>query len=344
MSKLLNRPYPKENETLDGYICRLAAHNYMTKSDLLAGLKLPYKAKSFKISDRNSIVSVLSAATGLSFVDKLFDKRRHHNKYKHLFEYQSQKFCKECMISSNYVRSFWDFENYAVCHYHGLPLIVSCICCSNALSTECVVNRSCRYCGELILPSDSAKCEIDPVSARIGKAISQPLNDIENALSLISHELNDIEPYFRLLLGGKFKPANELRKKSAGEFARLQGKAHSLKLDDSSSIELLAQHLSGVASSKGLPSALSKFKDVIDNSEDYKFSTVIKQVLVSGQATLSNKYVMTALVAKLWKVDEGKLIEVLNSIDPQILKGGKRIYLADFSNFSSEIFLRIRGN
>ena len=93
MEKLLIRPYPIDDESLEGYISRLAIRNYLNEIDLFNYLDERFwqKRKSFNLTDRRELVKALIQKTGYEKVSELLDPRAWAD-YKHLFSFQSLKY------------------------------------------------------------------------------------------------------------------------------------------------------------------------------------------------------------------------------------------------------------
>lgn len=159
--RLLMTPHPKPDESLVGYVVRLAEANYyesMTWVTDLAGLRSSYRAGHW--------MSLNRAATDLSRLEMLtgnnrgsFDPLRYGlGRYERtvsigvaelpasVVKFRRPKVCPACLREANYCRKVWDLLPYTACHAHGGVLLDICPGCGVRVSWGRSMVSRCR-CG-----------------------------------------------------------------------------------------------------------------------------------------------------------------------------------------------------
>ena len=304
----------------------------MTISDLEGGLELAFNLKSSKEQDRSVIIDNLQRLTGFNDLQELFDCRSVPSKFRKLFDYQVQKFCTTCLIDSYHIRANWDYKNYVACHIHNTPLELLCDNCQSLLSTESLMNRVCAKCAGAISLKKGLPISTEPVSGLIANAMNDVEKNVTEKLIMIESKLHLIEPYFRLQFNGSIKAVRDIRKSNIQDFISIQSKAYQLQYEPSKSAELLADQFNDVSKSSTLSSIIHKYSSVVNEPNKHKFSNVLKSAVTHHKLNDSEQELTINFISKLWQIDESKLIQALDKINPQLRKGKQKVSCQAFAN------------
>ena len=136
---LLRTPPPYEDESLAGYVIRLAQSNYYSSPNWILRLAgLPVN-RQISLSSKAPIPSRLSQLIKLSDeqlkimtslppqLAKVMDPFP-YNIYKHAID-----LCPKCLLESPYCRQIWDWNSAGVCGFHQCLLISSCAGCQKKI-------------------------------------------------------------------------------------------------------------------------------------------------------------------------------------------------------------------
>lgn len=343
LERLLIRLHPIDDESHDGYFYRLAKSNHRNISDLLMVLT---SDKSFQGSRQHkgpiSLNEKFKALSG-QLSKPLFDKRSLANEYRQLFDFQNQKLCPICLEEKPYIRAIWDFKHYVQCHVHHNLLENRCFECGASYSAACAISQKCRHCHSRISFADNKDCTTDPISQYIHDVMSDRQYETSDKLETIKTQTEFLEPYIRLLLDGDYRRAENMRKTDLRQYVQLQVKACELVPEEGRSVELLttqlAKQIQNPQGVRGLSLVISRYASVTKEPEKHQFSNVIKRSLVSPEVEKSDHWLSIDFIAKLWQIDEGKLIKALDVVGEGLRTGKakKRVKCSEFAKHVDQV-------
>lgn len=192
MAKLLIRPVPFQEESLQQYILRLARSNgYTNKSageliKQVSGIPI----HTYMITHREELKIKLVRITGHNEVQSLFDHKLWYKKYKKVFNYDRIKLCPLCLLENNHCHSYWHFRHALTCEKHKTLLIDTCWSCLRVLSEFSLTSMVCIFCGVEVLPKINRKVTFDN---RVDNYFS-PYNDLDG----LCNKIDALKPYFEL--------------------------------------------------------------------------------------------------------------------------------------------------
>ena len=192
MTKLLIRPVPFQEESLQQYILRLARSNgYTNKSageliKQVSGIPI----HTYMIVHREELKRKLMKMTGHNEVQSLFDHKFWYKKYKKVFNYDRIKLCPLCLLENNHCYSYWHFRHALTCEKHKILLIDTCWTCLRVLSEFSLTSMVCVFCGVDVLPKINRKITFDN---RVNNYFS-PFSDLDG----LCNKIDALKPYFEL--------------------------------------------------------------------------------------------------------------------------------------------------
>lgn len=177
MRRLIIRPAPKQNESLMGYLLRLAEENVFTSP-----LNLVWIAEFSKRSNKSQIEDHIKSITSgrFSFKDLAVLTGEHENNLEirsyrllqkgidgypdfHLFmnaqlpanfiRFSYPRFCPECMRSDPYHRFYWDYAPLTCCPIHKKLLMDICPSCHKQITWARGTMSRCS-CGNELFEDD----------------------------------------------------------------------------------------------------------------------------------------------------------------------------------------------
>lgn len=203
---LPRRPRPHSDESLSGYLLRVAETNgYSSVSWLFDMADLPMRALTSPMN-LGSLARRLDADLADLQRRTYWPPPGRTKAYSQFFGHAVRKFqllrqtarvCPDCLKQSAYCRNTWDIRLAVACHYHSKLMVESCPNCSRRLTWRRKKVCNCGYCG-FDLRDHSVGAAPEPVLAlmkrlhrainreRYGEASADPLD----ALSLM--ELLDL--------------------------------------------------------------------------------------------------------------------------------------------------------
>ncbi len=148
MIKLLIRPKPHSDESLQQYIFRLASSNGYRREDLIKLLKQAGHASLhlFKEAERDLLRNVVMKLTGHEEVAQLFDHKVFYNKCRTVFDYHRIKFCPMCLFDNKRGSLSWHFRHSLVCNKHKCLLVDRCNSCLEVFLERSLILMRCTNC------------------------------------------------------------------------------------------------------------------------------------------------------------------------------------------------------
>lgn len=182
--KLLVRPRPLLDESLTGYLIRVAeANSYSTVGWLLDMADLPISAVT-RPTNLRTLAERLSVDLGMlqdraywqpprrtaAFVTFFTDVVRRHQILR-----QTARVCPACLRERAYCRAHWDIRMYAACHLHSRLMLEKCPKCSHQITWR---RRKVSHCGECDFDfrnheAPQARFEVATICRRIAESISR---------------------------------------------------------------------------------------------------------------------------------------------------------------------------
>lgn len=128
---LKNRPTMYNDESVEGFVYRLATINYVPTNYLELG-KLTSTSNTEQITNYITSIEVLSGV-------KIIEGNLMHDWNKDYFTIpgwnmkQSSRFCPKCLSDRSYHRLYWGFSFITHCSLHQVYLIERCSYCKKRL-------------------------------------------------------------------------------------------------------------------------------------------------------------------------------------------------------------------
>ncbi|MEI6897636.1 MAG: TniQ family protein [Psychromonas sp.] len=148
MIKLLIRPKPHSDESLQQYILRLANKNGYRREGMVKLLKQTGHASLhlFKEAERDLLKNVVVKLTGHEEVAQLFDHKVFYNKCRIIFDYHRIKFCPLCLFDNKKWSLSWHYRHTLVCNKHKCLLVDRCSLCLEVFSEQSLILMRCTNC------------------------------------------------------------------------------------------------------------------------------------------------------------------------------------------------------
>ncbi len=149
---LLRTPLPYEDESLAGYLIRLAQSNYYSSPNWilrLAGLQVSRGITLWAQPHQPSHLSQLIKLTDeqLKLMASLpYQLVKEVNPVRYIIYKYARKLCPNCLLESPYCRKIWDWKLVDVCSLHQCLLITSCAGCQKNIRWGRATVTRCR-CG-----------------------------------------------------------------------------------------------------------------------------------------------------------------------------------------------------
>lgn len=335
--KLLFRIQPKARESFQGYVERLAFCNHVRSNDLLLFSKEILKYPATDEHQKEALLSLIEALTGLNGLRGLFDLRSIPKEYKTLFDYDFKKVCLSCLDDCAYFKDVWSFRNYVVCAEHRTPLSSNCNYCGAMINFESVIQKKCNQCaGHLRAPRLQQKIH-EPISEYIFNVFEGD----ERSLTKIANKVKQLQPYIRLFNKGRFDNIESLRKSNLTSFASLQASSAELMFDEDKSVDTLSTYLASKVNKGEWSKALNGFREVISNPSEFKFAGVMKRTILERTNDIGDGAMSFDLLAKILQLNVSKLtLAIQESVpDEMIIKTGRhKISCSNFTKYQELIF------
>ncbi|NWD74045.1 TniQ family protein [Pseudomonas gingeri] len=139
MFGLLINPQPQRDESLLGYLQRLAGANGLTGNELI---------KAFQEASDEDVTDWFCTMTlPVSWSPVSCELRRPKTKTLKVWSLQHKRFCSCCLAESAYWKESWDLTLVTSCSVHGVPLQDRCPGCSAKMNRDAMLANSCKTCG-----------------------------------------------------------------------------------------------------------------------------------------------------------------------------------------------------
>ncbi|MFL1553458.1 TniQ family protein [Pseudomonas sp. D47] len=146
MFDLLINPTPMHDESLIGFLHRLAHSNCLSGGEVL-GL--------FKETSDDSVNEWLdSKQRPLSWNLVAEEIRTPKVTNQKTWSVACSKYCPVCLAEGLYWRELWDLTLYTTCAFHQVELLYNCPKCKAHSSPKVLINKCCDVCGYSVQDSD----------------------------------------------------------------------------------------------------------------------------------------------------------------------------------------------
>ncbi len=138
---LLVTPAPYQDESLAGYILRLAECNYYKSPNWILNLAGLRANQRFQLEYQADVPSRLSQLIRISdnqlrlmalFPYEIVSQRKRKNFYYRVYKY-GRKLCPICLLEFCYCRQIWDWDLVKACPLHQCLLINKCDSCQQEI-------------------------------------------------------------------------------------------------------------------------------------------------------------------------------------------------------------------
>jgi hypothetical protein len=187
---LLLRPKIEHDESLRGYIARLARIN---KAESFLNAYLMYSSVEPKHASYMSIFTGQSAAklsarcvkTDGAYYKVPYKFGNHFIRQAEVRQ-QLRSLCTRCLYNKSISRSYWGIRQYTVCHEHGCWMIVRCTKCNREITWMSAVTETC-VCGCLFkdLKTKQATVSRQKICALIADSVSKSISDFDVGITQV---------------------------------------------------------------------------------------------------------------------------------------------------------------
>ncbi|QJR80879.1 hypothetical protein CA267_008850 [Alteromonas pelagimontana] len=151
------RPRPKHDESIRGFLVRLAKRNgFFSINDIFRLLGLKYSASSLDVTDSRfrkfieKLAPTLKCAFEMIFSPLKEATANQHDDYRTVIDIASQKpkLCPDCLCCAEpYIKASWQMVHITHCVDHSVPLIDTCPSCKKSLKWNADLLEGCFQCG-----------------------------------------------------------------------------------------------------------------------------------------------------------------------------------------------------
>ncbi|MHC8356603.1 TniQ family protein [Pseudomonas sp. LB3P81] len=142
MFGLLINPQPQRDESLLGYLQRLAGANGLAGDELI---------KAFEQAEAGDIAAWFSRfEPPVSWSSVSEELRQPKTKTLKVWSLRHKRYCACCLAESAYWKETWDLTLVTTCSLHGVQLQDRCPGCSVKINHGAMLANSCKSCGYLL--------------------------------------------------------------------------------------------------------------------------------------------------------------------------------------------------
>lgn len=139
MFGLLINPQPQRDESLLGYLQRLAGANGLTGNELI---------KAFQEASDEDVTDWFCTMTlPVSWLPVSSELRQPKTKALKVWSLQYKRFCSCCLAERAYWKESWDLTLVTSCSIHEVPLQDRCPGCSAKMDRDAMLANCCKSCG-----------------------------------------------------------------------------------------------------------------------------------------------------------------------------------------------------
>ncbi|WP_029191855.1 TniQ family protein [Paenibacillus elgii] len=144
--KLRNRPYCYEDESFEGYLCRVAEVNYISRNMLINEYGINDLLKRSG-NDINLVMKFINEKNNHDYTNNSFKFISENGLYLSCFWRQKYtKYCPLCIAEKPYHHIQWTVAPIIVCPKHCVELHNNCKNCYNNVTYIDVIKDSCSNC------------------------------------------------------------------------------------------------------------------------------------------------------------------------------------------------------
>ncbi|MGJ7547454.1 TniQ family protein [Pseudomonas alloputida] len=195
MFGLLINPRPHHDESLSGYLQRLARANGLTGIDAL---------KAFKQADDSDVNEwIHHVDTPRSWSEAAVELRSPITRPFKIWSVRSTRFCAQCLVEGGYWREAWEITLVTSCTSHRTELLDCCPHCSAKTCRNSMLDNRCKACGLPLGghgPEECTRFASEPcqwLSSALEKAFySPPLSDAGGLSGLPFNDLHELAARF----------------------------------------------------------------------------------------------------------------------------------------------------
>ena len=195
MFGLLINPRPHHDESLSGYLQRLARANGLTGIDAL---------KAFKQADDSDVNEwIHHVDTPRSWSEAAVELRSPITRPFKIWSVRSTRFCAQCLAEGGYWRETWEITLVTSCTFHRTELLDCCPHCSAKTRHNSMLDNRCKACGLPLGSHGAEECTrfaSEPcqwLSSALEKAFySPPLLDAGGLSGLPFNHLHELAARF----------------------------------------------------------------------------------------------------------------------------------------------------
>lgn len=139
---------PHQDESLVGYLYRLARLNALTGSEVLGAFRTATS------DDVQHWTGGRNCPAG--WADMVLELRQPSTRSARPWNWRSLKFCPHCLKEANYWRASWNLMLVTCCTRHRVTLQDSCSVCGRKLIAEAMRDSCCTHCGQQLANTSAA--------------------------------------------------------------------------------------------------------------------------------------------------------------------------------------------
>ncbi|MGX1182964.1 hypothetical protein AB7M29_000643 [Pseudomonas sp. F-14 TE3623] len=157
MFGLLINPHPQRDESLLGYLQRLAGANGLAGNELI---------KAFQEASDEDVTDWFGSMTlPVSWPAVSSELRRPTTQALKAWSLQCKRFCSCCLAERAYWRESWDLTLVTSCSIHGVPLQDRCPGCSVKINRDAMLANCCKSCGYFLSLRDTPTTDAEGACA-----------------------------------------------------------------------------------------------------------------------------------------------------------------------------------
>lgn len=187
----LIRPFPDPQESLQGYLLRLARVNGYNEKEInkLRSTTNPPKIhhsifSSTLHSDMLLLVNWCKHFSILNLVDPYLIPR-----FRFLIDTNNVKICPLCIQNKPIFKYHWHFKNVDSCLLHHCYLINECSYCKTRLTWQSFISCKCSFCNTLLNEMDVVHLDTDKYTAIISGILDGLYVDNDESINLGKYDL-----------------------------------------------------------------------------------------------------------------------------------------------------------
>jgi len=296
MLKLLNRPKPYPNESLEQYIFRLTNNNgYVIQNTA----RLIKNASGISMNalggaHREELKVTIMNLTGHKDVLYLFDPRKFYYRYQIIFDYSRTKVCSHCLLENDYCYSHWHFRHTLVCEKHQCLLIDRCRSCSELFSKKTLVAMHCTSCKVDI------RYKVNNDNLIISRIYKSFFSCEE--LAELSNKMGELKPYFELYQEKSYKLWSKTRAFPISGLVELVNEVIDIFYNKEQFIHSMNKYLCNEINGESIQTIPYRIHQFLYHDKYPLFTSTFAESLLTQSKRFPSAVILCNLVDRLYRI------------------------------------------